>query len=327
MVSGLEQLYFAAGGIGFLYVIGSALLGQFGHGHGDGGHGAHAHGAHGHAHGPAHQGHITGGHSSTLSHGGANGAHGTAHGHGPSHSHGPATHGSGSTHGAQSHTGSHHGHAANAHGAQSHTGSHHGHGHDGHGDSGHDGGADAENAGTRAAPRSELATTIVKSAVTKQDKSSVAFFTMMRFLNPMRLALICFVFGIVGITILRAMPMLGAISLAPALLVGYFSSNIFLSLLGSVMSKLEKTDSYRKEDAIGTVGQLTVPIISGGTGEITFVSKGGKSAAPARAMQQGIDISKLSKVIISDIRDGVYYVEEWDDENHIVITRPQREEA
>lgn len=304
MFSGLEQLYFATGAIGFIYIVGSAMMGHMG----EHGHGAHGHGAHGHAHGLDHGGgehfgaHVTGGHSASLSHGGHPAlGHGSAAGHGGAHGggHGPAAghggHGSTSTGGA--HSGSSHGTAG--HGT-------HGHTHNGHAD------------GEQSATKSELATTFSGNRLPR-DKSSAAFFTIMRFVNPMRLALITFGFGFFGYVFLKTLPFLGALTILPAVVVAIGSSNLFLGLLGKFVGRLEKSDSYRKEDAIGTVGQLTVPIFPGATGEVTFVSSGGKTAAPAKAMSADSHINKLAKVIIADVRDGVYFVEEWNDEDGIAM--------
>ncbi len=305
---GLEQIYFASGGIGFVYIVGSAMMGHLGgHGHGHGGH----HGGHvGHT-GHAPGGHMTGGHSATLS---GHGGHAVR---GPG---GPAVRGPGGTGHAGGHAGGHgtgHSSHGGAHGSQSQTSSHsssHNHGH--HGDTAHG----DEQGGSRLS-KAELGTTLSNRGV-RRDKSSTAFFTMMQFLNPMRASLILFLFGFCGLAILRTVPIIGDLSCIPAGIVAYFSSNIFLGLLGKAIGKLERTESYRKEDAIGTVGQLSVPILPGATGEITFVSAGGKTAAPAKAMSTVTQISKMSKVIISDIRDGVYYVEEWNEEEGIAVIRP-----
>lgn len=292
---GLEQIYLASGAIGFIYVVGTAVLGHMGeHGHDAGGHGhvhdggshvLHGHGA-GHHGGAGHAGHGGQG-------GGAHGSHAAPHGaqhHGGAHSHG----------GASSH----------------HAGDHGGHGHDSHhGD--HDG---------MKSSKAELATTFSKR-MTKADKSSNFFFLMMRFLNPMRIALILFLFGLTGFFVLRAAPLIGPLSLLPAAGVSLVASNFFLALLGRLMSKMETTDTYRKEDAVGAVGHLTVPISENGTGEVVFVFAGSKSAAPARAFTSGAQISKMSKVIITDIRDGVYYVEPWDEVNGEVIKLPRNEKA
>ncbi|MBY0548017.1 MAG: YqiJ family protein [Candidatus Obscuribacterales bacterium] len=174
--------------------------------------------------------------------------------------------------------------------------------------------------------KAELATTFARRAQ-KADKSSSFFFLMMRFLNPMRIALILFLFGLTGFVVLRAAPWSGGLSLLPAAVVGLVAGNFFLAILGRLMSRMETSDSYRKEDAVGAVGQLTVPIAENGTGEIVFVFAGSKSAAPARAYTAGTQIGKMSKVIITDIRDGVYYVEPWDEVNGEVLKIPHNESA
>lgn len=292
-MNGLEQIYMVSGAIGFIYVVGSALMGHIGehdHGGGHGHHGVHDHGGH-------HGGH---GHSSGVHH-----SHGHAGSHGGSHGH---------------MTGGHHTVNAGSHGSAQHGPAAHGHdaSHQGH-DSGH-------HDDSMKSSKAELATTFTRKAP-KSDASSSFFFLMMRFLNPMRIALILFLFGLTGFLTVKAMPILGPLSLVPAALIGVFASNVVLALLGKLVSKLERSQSYRKEDAIGTVGHLTVPIMENGTGEVVFVCGGSKTAAPARAFETGTPISKLSKVIISDIRDGVYFVEPWDEESGVVLKVPQNESA
>lgn len=284
---GLEQIYLASGAVGFIYVVGTAVFGHMGE------------------HGHGDQCHAGGG--GQVSAGGL-----ISHGHGPAPVHSVGQ-GHGTSHGAPSH-GPAHGHGA---GSSHNAGDHGGHGHDSH----HHG----DNDGMKSS-KAELATTFTRRAQ-KADNSSSFFFLMMRFLNPMRIALILFLFGLTGFLVLRAAPWSGGLSLLPAAAVGVTAGNFFLAILGRLMSRMETSDSYRKEDAVGTVGQLTVPIAENGTGEIVFVFSGSKSAAPARAYTAGTQISKMSKVIITDIRDGVYFVEPWDEVNGDLLKLPHNESA
>ncbi len=175
-----------------------------------------------------------------------------------------------------------------------------------------DGGADAPDGGGGQGHR--LAARVSGSATLgPHARSTGLFFAIAKVLSPLRIALILFFFGSAGSLIAHLLPAFSALSWIPAGVIAFFLSNVLFTLLGKMVRRMENTESYRKEDAIGSVGQLSVPIHSGATGEITFVLRGSRTHAPAKSIQGDNEISKSSKVIISDIRDGVYYVEPYNE--------------
>lgn len=145
-------------------------------------------------------------------------------------------------------------------------------------------------------------------------RSYGVLYALLKILSPMRIALMLFMFGASGIILSRTLPMLGGFSVIPAAVIAFELSNRVLSLLGRFVRKMERSDAHRKEDAIGAAGTLTVPITDGGVGEVAFVQSGMRINAPARAASSSSgELRKSSRVVISDFRDGVYFVEAAED--------------
>ena len=125
---------------------------------------------------------------------------------------------------------------------------------------------------------------------------------------------------------LKILPMLGQLTILPAVIGGWLLASVALNLISLMLRKLgSTTTSFKQESAIGIVGDLTTPIAPGKTGEITFVVKGGRTTAPARCRNQAIEIKKLSKVIIVDIENGIHFVEPYDEDGMTIkIHDPQK---
>lgn len=154
----------------------------------------------------------------------------------------------------------------------------------------------------------------VHTAVGPYRRSDGVFYALLKIFSPMRIALMLFMFGACGIILSRTLPMLGGFSAIPVAVIAFEFSNRVLRLLGRFVRKMERSDAHRKEDAIGATGTLTVPITDGGVGEVAFVLSGMRINGPARAASSTpADLRKSSRVIISDFRDGVYFVEAAED--------------
>lgn len=184
------------------------------------------------------------------------------------------------------------------------------------GDSSDGGASDAPDGGSDDAPdggNTKLSTRgATSTSMMPQTRSTSLFFAITKILSPLKIALLLFNFGAAGIVISKSFPALSLWSPLPAAIISYFLSNLIFYLLGRMIRSFEKTDSFRKDDAIGQVGQLTVPIFPGATGEITFMIRGSRTNAPAKALKTEGELAKSTKVIIADIRNGVYYVEPYD---------------
>lgn len=142
-------------------------------------------------------------------------------------------------------------------------------------------------------------------------RSYGVLYFLLKIFSPMRIALWLFIFGAGGIMLLRAFPMLGGLSTILAAVIAFDLSNRVLRLIGRLIRKMQRGEAHRKEDAIGASGTLTVPITDGGVGEVTFVQGGMRVSGPARAVSSvpSASLSKSSRVVISDFRDGVFFVE------------------
>jgi membrane protein implicated in regulation of membrane protease activity len=116
-------------------------------------------------------------------------------------------------------------------------------------------------------------------------------------------------FGAAGYLLLRlgdwALPavIIGALIAAG---VGWYLVARFLGLVLAGEREMDPED-YRLE---GTVGQVTVSIPPGGTGEVVFAKAGSRRSEAARA-QGGGPIPRGSEVVITTYADGFATVQPW----------------
>jgi len=116
-------------------------------------------------------------------------------------------------------------------------------------------------------------------------------------------------FGAAGYLMLRlgewALPavVIGALIAAG---VGWYLVARFLGVVLSGEREMDPED-YRLE---GTVGQVTVSIPPGGTGEVVFAKAGARRSESARA-QGGAPIPRGSEVVITTYADGFATVQPW----------------
>jgi hypothetical protein len=116
-------------------------------------------------------------------------------------------------------------------------------------------------------------------------------------------------FGAGGYLLLRlsdfALPavMLGAVIGGTA---GAFVVARFLALVLSGEREMDPED-YRLE---GTVGQITIGVPAGGTGEVVFSKVGARRSEAARALD-GVPIPRGTEVVITQYVNGVATVQPW----------------
>jgi hypothetical protein len=91
----------------------------------------------------------------------------------------------------------------------------------------------------------------------------------------------------------------------------------FLGLILSGEREMDP-DDYRLE---GTVGQITVSIPRGGTGEVVFAKVGARRSEAARAIG-GLPIPRGTEVVITHYADGFATVQPWAE---FLATRESRE--
>jgi len=135
----------------------------------------------------------------------------------------------------------------------------------------------------------------------------------LEFLNPMVLATFMTYFGLTGLLMHFAMPALGLISLAPAVVVGVIATRVLLFVMHWMFAKMEVSSVAVVEDLIGTYATVTVPITKGRVGEITYIVESKRFTSPAKPLKQENEFSKGSKVMIAEIRDNIMYIEPWTD--------------
>ncbi|MBX9573618.1 MAG: hypothetical protein K2X77_32250 [Candidatus Obscuribacterales bacterium] len=148
------------------------------------------------------------------------------------------------------------------------------------------------------------------NARTRRSHSGETFYwKVVSALSPTKISLILFFTGAIGLLTLKAFPWLGIITLIPSLIVGYFLARILLNVLNAFVSKLHASTNFNQDSLVGTVGELVLSIEPGKTGEVILSGRSGRHSAPARAQNSEVEIRKLSKVIVVDCKDGVFYVE------------------
>jgi len=138
------------------------------------------------------------------------------------------------------------------------------------------------------------------------------FFLLMGVFNPMSVSTCLFFFGLSGLTLTKVMPGLSQGSLLPAGVLGLILSVQMQKLLGMLAGKLESSALLSMEDAIGVLGEISVSIPSGRTGEVVFVLGQGKRNYSAKSNDGETAISRGAKVLIVDIEDNVVFVEPID---------------
>ncbi|MBX9720990.1 MAG: hypothetical protein K2X81_06335 [Candidatus Obscuribacterales bacterium] len=279
IMNAIQDIYYISTGLGFIYIIASSLMGSF-HSHGGSGHG----GTHGGGHAGA--GHASAGHAASSS--GHSGAH--------------AGHGAGS-------------HAA-GHGVASH-GIAHGGGARGPGHS------SAHHSSTNAAQQgngsnNEVQNLLSQSTTIVQKKTEVPalYLKILDVLSPTKWSFFLFTFGAIGIISMRFLP--AALSLLPATIGAWVLANLFFGIMSTVLSKMNSSTNFRKEQLIGSLGELTLSIEEGGMGEVLINTGNSRLSNAAKAFKPGTTIKKLTKVIIVDYKDSIFYVEPFDDQNFTV---------
>jgi membrane protein implicated in regulation of membrane protease activity len=116
-------------------------------------------------------------------------------------------------------------------------------------------------------------------------------------------------FGAAGYLLLRLGDLALPAVVLGALLAGGVGWYLIARFLGLVLSGEREMDpdDYRLE---GTVGQVTVSIPAGGTGEVVFSKAGSRRSEAARALG-GEPIPRGSEVVITTYSDGFATVQPW----------------
>lgn len=116
-------------------------------------------------------------------------------------------------------------------------------------------------------------------------------------------------FGAAGYLLLRLSPWAVPAIVLGALLAGAIGWYLIARFLGLILAgEVEMDpDDYRLE---GTVGQVTVSIPAGGTGEVVFSKVGARRSEAARGLG-GTAIPRGQEVVITAYADGFATVQPW----------------
>jgi membrane protein implicated in regulation of membrane protease activity len=117
-------------------------------------------------------------------------------------------------------------------------------------------------------------------------------------------------FGAAGYLLTRLGDWALPVAILGALAVGALGWYLVARFLGLVLKgEVEMDpDDYRLE---GTVGQLSIGIPAGGTGEVMFQKAGSRRSEAARASVKGRPIARGTEVVITNYTDGFATVQPW----------------
>ncbi len=93
-------------------------------------------------------------------------------------------------------------------------------------------------------------------------------------------------------------------------------ANVFFNLMGNMLSKMNSSTNFSKDQLVGALGELTLSISDGGIGEVVVNTGNSRLSATAKAFKDGQTIKKLTKVIFVDYKDGIFFVEPFDDQSY-----------
>jgi hypothetical protein len=102
------------------------------------------------------------------------------------------------------------------------------------------------------------------------------------------------------------------VSLGVASVSGIGAAAVVFWFLAKVLMSRESSLDPADYDMVGVLGKLSIPIRSGGTGEIIYSQEGTRRVAGARS-EDGGAIAKGAEVIVTRYDKGIAYVRPWED--------------
>jgi len=114
-------------------------------------------------------------------------------------------------------------------------------------------------------------------------------------------------FGLIGLATFK----LGALSLVPAIATGLVMRNVVMFMLRWFVRQSHVSTTSRVEECIGHAAEVCVSIQPGRTGEVTYVLGSKRYNMPAKMIAAEGEYKRGSKVLISDVKDGVVLVDPW----------------
>jgi membrane protein implicated in regulation of membrane protease activity len=119
-------------------------------------------------------------------------------------------------------------------------------------------------------------------------------------------------FGGTGYLLLQYYAVWFGFALIISTLSGLGGASIVFLFLARVLMRHEKELDAADYDMIGVLGRLSIPIRTGGTGEIIYTQAGTRRVAGARAEGQD-PIPKGAEVVVTRYEKGIAYVRPFDE--------------
>jgi hypothetical protein len=138
---------------------------------------------------------------------------------------------------------------------------------------------------------------------------------LITFLNPMRIAILLTFFGLFGLFISHALPILHYFSIIPAALAGLIVANLFSSSIRWMMDHMQSRSVHGENDLIGTEASVSITIPADKTGQIVYLADSVRCQRSAKLANghAGTEIKRGTKVIIVGMEDRVALIEPIDD--------------
>ncbi len=102
------------------------------------------------------------------------------------------------------------------------------------------------------------------------------------------------------------------LALGLATVSGVIGATIVFLFLARVLLRREAPLNPADYDMTGVLGHITIPIRTGGTGEIVYSQEGVRRCAGARS-ENGVSIPKGTEVMVTRYEKGIAYVTPWED--------------
>jgi hypothetical protein len=119
-------------------------------------------------------------------------------------------------------------------------------------------------------------------------------------------------FGGTGYLLLQYYSVWFGLALIVSTLSGLGGGTIVFLFLARVLMRHEKVLDAADYEMIGVLGRLSLPIRTGGTGELVYTQAGTRRVAGARA-ESGSHIPKGAEVVVTRYEKGIAYVRPWEE--------------
>jgi membrane protein implicated in regulation of membrane protease activity len=131
-------------------------------------------------------------------------------------------------------------------------------------------------------------------------------------LNPVTTAAFLAWFGGTGYLITRFSSILSVLGLLLAMAAGLVGAAIVFLFLTRVLISREENMDAADYEMVGVLGKISMPIRSGGTGEIIYSQAGTRRTCGARS-ENGSAMEKGAEIVVTRYDKGIAYVRLWEE--------------